>query len=263
MPSAARLATAVGVGANSQRDRWSATTRLISSGIRRSKQRSPASTWATGMPSAWPRPARRRASSSCRRRRGPRRAARRRGSARARAASAPVCSALAPAADPQGVVGPRQAELARRTRRPSPRPSAGPVSTRTSSWRARSDRLQRRRLDQLRPRPDDADDAHAAERSRPATGRPDAAGRRPRRPRRPGTPTPSVRDAVGQREVARGCCGRRRPPRGPGTRPRSSSPHSGSAVWVTIAADVGRRRRPRPTASAPVRAISSSVSSGS
>ena len=48
MPSAARLATAVGVGANSQLERWSETTRLTSSGIRRSKERSPASTWATG-----------------------------------------------------------------------------------------------------------------------------------------------------------------------------------------------------------------------
>ena len=48
MPSAARLATAVGVGAKSQRERWSATTRLTSSGIRRSNERSPASTCATG-----------------------------------------------------------------------------------------------------------------------------------------------------------------------------------------------------------------------
>ena len=51
IPSVARLATAVGVGAKSQRERWSATTRLISSGMRRSKLRRPASTWATGTPS--------------------------------------------------------------------------------------------------------------------------------------------------------------------------------------------------------------------
>ena len=48
IPSAVRFATAVGVGANSQLERWSATTRLTSSGIVRSNERSPASTWATG-----------------------------------------------------------------------------------------------------------------------------------------------------------------------------------------------------------------------
>ena len=50
IPSADRFATAIGVGAKSQRDTWSVRMRFVSSGIRRSKLRSPASTWATGIP---------------------------------------------------------------------------------------------------------------------------------------------------------------------------------------------------------------------
>ena len=110
-PSAARFSTAAGVGANSQRDRWSATTRLISSGIRRSNERRPASTWATGTPQLRRRRARRPASSSCRRRRGRRPAAVRRRSVRGRSASPPVCSACVPPPTPKRVVGPRQAQF--------------------------------------------------------------------------------------------------------------------------------------------------------
>ncbi len=50
-PSAERFATAASVGANSSVDTWSVRTRLVSSGIARSKDRRPASTWATGMSS--------------------------------------------------------------------------------------------------------------------------------------------------------------------------------------------------------------------
>ena len=48
-PSFSRLVTAVGVGASSRSDTWSATSRLISSGICRLKLRRPASTCARGM----------------------------------------------------------------------------------------------------------------------------------------------------------------------------------------------------------------------
>ena len=51
MPSRARLATAVSVGHISSADRWSVTTRFCSSGIDLSNERSPASTWPSGMPS--------------------------------------------------------------------------------------------------------------------------------------------------------------------------------------------------------------------
>src|SRR3989442_170289 len=40
--------SAVSLGQSRRLDRWSATTRLISSGMRRLKLRSPASMWATG-----------------------------------------------------------------------------------------------------------------------------------------------------------------------------------------------------------------------
>ena len=76
--SRSRLATAVGDGHSSSELRWSVSTRLTSSGMRRSNERMPASTWATGTPACAP-PARRRAWSSCRRRpaRDPARARRR------------------------------------------------------------------------------------------------------------------------------------------------------------------------------------------
>ena len=51
MPSAARFSTAVSDGQNRSRERRSVTTRLTSSGMRMSKERRPASTWARGTPS--------------------------------------------------------------------------------------------------------------------------------------------------------------------------------------------------------------------
>ena len=50
MPSRARLSTAVWVGQNRRVASWSATMRLISSGIRRLYDRKPASTWPSGRP---------------------------------------------------------------------------------------------------------------------------------------------------------------------------------------------------------------------
>ena len=47
-PSASRLSRASGEWMNRNRETWSATMRLISSGIVRSKERSPASTWPIG-----------------------------------------------------------------------------------------------------------------------------------------------------------------------------------------------------------------------
>ena len=51
VPSLPRWAIASGLVANSRSASRSVTIRLISSGIVRSKLRSPASTWASGMPS--------------------------------------------------------------------------------------------------------------------------------------------------------------------------------------------------------------------
>ena len=124
MPSAARFATAVGVGAKSQRDRWSAMTRLISSGMRRSKERRPASTCATGTcnlaaasaPEAW---------SSCRHRRGPHRAARPRGWARERPAS-PLSVGRDSRRPPRANDPAAATQARRRSCRPSRRHSAGP-----------------------------------------------------------------------------------------------------------------------------------------
>ena len=48
-PSASRLRAATSVGQKSCAARWSVTTRLISSGMRRSNDRRPASTCATGI----------------------------------------------------------------------------------------------------------------------------------------------------------------------------------------------------------------------
>ena len=162
MPSAARFATAVGVGANSQRERWSATTRLISSGIAPVERAQPGLDVGDRDAAASPRPARRRASSSCRRRRGRRRAARASRIGSSAVSIRPVCSRLRAAADPQASgragAGPSSAKNA-----PAIASSqCWPVSTKTSSWRAPERRRQRRRLDQLGPRPDDADDPHAA-----------------------------------------------------------------------------------------------------
>lgn len=50
-PSRRSSSTAVTVGHRSSVAKWSVTTRLISSGMRRLKLRSPASTWATGIES--------------------------------------------------------------------------------------------------------------------------------------------------------------------------------------------------------------------
>ena len=51
MPSARRFSTASSECRKSSSERWSVTTRLISSGIERSKLRRPDSTWPTGIPS--------------------------------------------------------------------------------------------------------------------------------------------------------------------------------------------------------------------
>ena len=159
IPSAARLSTAVGVGANSQRDRWSATTRLISSGIRRSKLRSPASTCATGS-RAWPPRARRPASSSCRRRRG-RRPGRSvdRGSARGRSASARSARPASRRRRPGSWSGAAQAELAEEGAGHRVVVVLAGVDEDLLVSRPEH-RLQRGGLDQLGPRPDDADDPH-------------------------------------------------------------------------------------------------------
>ena len=92
-PRAPGSSMAVGVGASSRSARWSATTRLRSSGMRRLNERSPASTCAShgrrpSGTSTLLAPARRPGSSSCRRRRG-------RHPARARAPPAPGAGHLA------------------------------------------------------------------------------------------------------------------------------------------------------------------------
>ena len=48
-PSAARCSAPTAVGVRSRSAAWSVRTRLISSGMARLKERSPASRWATGM----------------------------------------------------------------------------------------------------------------------------------------------------------------------------------------------------------------------
>ena len=48
IPSAARLTTATSVGQKSRLERRSTSMRFSSSGMERSKERRPASTWATG-----------------------------------------------------------------------------------------------------------------------------------------------------------------------------------------------------------------------
>ena len=223
-----------GSGRSSQRERWSATTRLSSSGIRRSKLRRPASTWATGMPSLaapsapasveFVSPYTSTASG---------RSATRTGS---RAMSIrPVCSPWSAAADAEAVVGPGEAELGEER--------AGhrlvPVLARVDEDLvvAGAERgLERGRLDELGSCPDDAHDPHGAWRRplRPADGRSANAG--------PGHPSVGGRDAhpvighAGRQVHGRaGCCGRRRGRPGPGTRRSSSARNSGSAVWVTIA----------------------------
>ena len=50
MPSAARLSTATWLGQNRRSDSTSVTTRFTSSGIERSNERRPDSTWPIGKP---------------------------------------------------------------------------------------------------------------------------------------------------------------------------------------------------------------------
>ena len=130
-PSARELLGGALVRAEQQRRRCRSTAiRLRSSGIERSKLRSPASTCATGTLAR--RRARRRASSSCRRRRAPSRAARARPPRGSRGAIA--CGVGGVQVEP--VARLREAELLEEDLRTSRGPSAGPCAARPRRSRA-------------------------------------------------------------------------------------------------------------------------------
>ena len=179
--------------------------RLTSSGIRRSNERRPASTWATGTPWLGGHEGGRERRVRVAVDEDRIRPGRRQRSGRGRPASAPSGRPRA-TTDPEVVVGRAQAELAEERARQRVVVVLTGVDGLVVEPRSQR-RLERGGLDQLRSRPDDADDPHAAvSRRRPApAGRP-APPRRDRRRRHP----------VGRRS-SRGCSGRHRRPAGPGT----------------------------------------------
>ncbi len=159
-PSRARLSSASGLVTNSRSDRTSVTRRLTSSGIVMSKLRSPASTWAIGMPRL-----------GAHERRGERRvdvpvdddqadAGRRRSRARPRAR--PAAPRSGPRASPSRRPGSRPAPAGRgpgRTRPTARRRSAGRCARVRCGTPQRADGAHhRRRLDEVRARTHDVDD---------------------------------------------------------------------------------------------------------
>ncbi len=117
---------------------------------------------------------------------------------------APGLVGPAATADAQTCGPASEARAPRRSRRPSPRPSAGRCRSRISLVACAQRRLERRQLDQLRPRPDDGRDAHGG--CRPLRSLP-RGGRCRRRGRREGATfgldaDAVVRDAVRERQPA-------------------------------------------------------------
>ena len=153
----------------------------------------------------------------------------------------------AAAADPEAVVGPRQAEL--REEDAGHRLVVVLAGVDEDLVVARPQhRLQRGGLDELRPRPDDGDDAHVGA----GRGSHGTAVTVPPRADRAGDlglhADALVADAVRAARGRAASSGRRRPARRPGNHAKSRSRNAGRAVWVTIAR-TSDARRPRATAS--------------